>query len=121
MKNITIDGMEPARFLASQLLTNSNLTGKRYYDKEDEYTNILKTNLPLLENTDSPKLTENEKYHALLCVKYVRHELSTKLLKLEIEYESHAHYDAELEQSIGQTDKSIAFYDALISKLEKML
>ena len=47
------------------------------------------------------KLTENEKYHALLCVKYVRHELSTKLLKLEIEYESHMHHDAELEQSIG--------------------
>ena len=67
------------------------------------------------------KLTENEKYRALLCVKYVRHELSTKLLKLEIEYESHMHYDAELEQSIGQTDESIAFYDALISKLEKIL
>ena len=67
------------------------------------------------------KLTENEKYHALLCVKYVRHELSTKLLKLEIEYESRMHYDAELEQSIGQTDESIAFYDALINKLEKIL
>lgn len=67
------------------------------------------------------KLTENEKYHALLCVKYVRHELSTKLLKLEIEYESHMHYDTELEQSIGQTDESIAFYDALISKLAKIL
>ena len=47
------------------------------------------------------KLTENERYHTLLCVKYVRHELSTKLLKLEIEYESHMHHDAELEQSIG--------------------
>ena len=67
------------------------------------------------------KLTENEKYHALLCVKYVRHELSTKLLKLEIECESHKHYDAELEQSIGQTDESIAFYDALINKHEKIL
>lgn len=67
------------------------------------------------------KLTENEKYHALLCVKYVRHELSTKLLKLEIEYESHMHYDANLEQSIEQIRESIAFYDALISKLEKIL
>ena len=67
------------------------------------------------------KLTENEKYHALLCVKYARHELSTKLLKLEIEYESHEHYDAELEQSIEQTKESIAFYDALIKKLEKIL
>lgn len=67
------------------------------------------------------KLTEQEKYHTLLCVKYVRHELSTKLLKLEIEYERYKHYDAELEQSIGQMDESIAFYDALISKLTKML
>ena len=67
------------------------------------------------------KLTENEKYHALLCVKYVRHELSIKSLKLEIEYESHTHYDAELEQSIGQTNESITFYDALINKLENLL
>lgn len=67
------------------------------------------------------KLTEQEKYHTLLCVKYVRHELSTRLLKLEIEYESHTHYDAELEQSIEQTEESIAYYDALISKLEKIL
>lgn len=67
------------------------------------------------------KLTEQEKYHTLLCVKYVRHELSTRLLKLEIEYESHTHYDAELEQSIEQTKESIAYYDALISKLEKIL
>lgn len=66
-------------------------------------------------------LTEQEKYHTLLCVKYARHELSTKLLKLEIEYESYKHYDAELEQSIEQLDESIAFYDALISKLEKLL
>ena len=67
------------------------------------------------------KLTENEKYHALLCVKYVRHELSTRLLKLEIEYESHECYDDKLEQSIEQIRESIAFYDALINKLEKIL
>ena len=67
------------------------------------------------------KLTENERYHTLLCVKYVRHELSTKLLKLEVEYESHKHYDANLEQSIEQIRESIAFYDALINKLEKIL
>lgn len=67
------------------------------------------------------KLTENEKYHALLCVKYVRHELSTKLLKLEIEYESHECYNDKLEQSIRQLNESITFYDALISKLEKIL
>jgi hypothetical protein len=67
------------------------------------------------------KLTENEKYHALLCVKYARHELSIKLFKLEIEYETHECYDDKLEQSIEQTDESIAFYDALINKLEKIL
>lgn len=67
------------------------------------------------------KLTEQEKYHTLLCVKYARHELSTKLLKLEIEYESHECYDDNLEQSIEQIRESIAFYDALINKLEKIL
>ena len=67
------------------------------------------------------KLTENEKYHALLCVKYARHELSTKLLKLEIEYESHECYDDKLEQSIAQLKESVTFYDALINKLEKIL
>lgn len=67
------------------------------------------------------KLTEQEKYHTLLCVKYARHELSTKLLKLEIEYESYKHYDAELDQKIEQLNESIAFYDALVSKLEKIL
>lgn len=67
------------------------------------------------------KLTANEKYHTLLCVKYVRHELSIKLLKSEIEYQSHTEYDVELEQSIEQTKESIAFYDALINKLEKIL
>lgn len=67
------------------------------------------------------ELTVNERYHTILCVKYARHELSTKLLKLEIEYESHEHYDADLEQSIEQIRESIAFYDALISKLAKIL
>lgn len=67
------------------------------------------------------KLTENEMYHTLLCVKYARHELSTKLLKLEIEYESHECYNDKLEQSIRQLNESITFYDALINKLEKIL
>ena len=67
------------------------------------------------------ELTVNERYHTILCVKYARHELSVKLLKLEIEYESHEHYNAELEQSIEQTKESIAFYDALINKLGKIL
>lgn len=67
------------------------------------------------------KLTENERYHTLLCVKYAQHELSTKLLKLEIEYESHECYNDKLEQSIRQLNESITFYDALINKLEKIL
>ena len=67
------------------------------------------------------KLTENERYHTLLCVKYARHELSTKLLKLEIEYESHECYNDKLEQSIRQLNESITFYDALISKLATIL
>ena len=67
------------------------------------------------------KLTENEKYHTILCVKYARHELSTRLLKLEIEYESHECHDDKLEQSIAQLKESIAFHDALISKLETIL
>lgn len=67
------------------------------------------------------ELTLNEKYHTLLCVKYARHELSTKLLKLEIEYESHEHYNDESKQSIEQLKESIAFHDALIKKLEEIL
>ena len=67
------------------------------------------------------KLTEQEKYHTLLCVKYARHELSTRLLKLEIEYESHTCYDDKLEQEIEQSKDSIVFHDALINKLEKIL
>lgn len=67
------------------------------------------------------KLTENEKYHTILCVKYARHELSTKLLKLEIEYRNHECYDGKLEQSIEQLKESVAFHEALINKLEKIL
>ena len=46
------------------------------------------------------KLTENERYHTLLCVKYVKMELSERLLKAEVKYESYTHYDAELDQEI---------------------
>ena len=67
------------------------------------------------------KFTEHEKYRILLCVKSVRHELSIKLLKLEIEYQGHTHYDADLEQEIEQIEESIAFYDNLIDKLDKIL
>ena len=65
------------------------------------------------------KLTENERYHTLLCVKYARHELSTKLLKLEIEYESHECYNDKLEQSIRQLNESIAFTMLLLRNSKK--
>lgn len=67
------------------------------------------------------KLTENEGYHTLLCVKYVRHELSTKLLQYEIDYDSIHKYDEQYDKLIEQTKESIAFYDALIEKLEEIL
>lgn len=67
------------------------------------------------------KLTENERYHTLLCVKYVRHELSTKLLQYEIDYDSIHKYDEQYDKLIEQTKESIAFHEALISKLEKIL
>lgn len=67
------------------------------------------------------KLTENERYHTLLCVKYVKMELSERLLKAEVKYESYTHYDAELDQEIELLRESVAFHDTLISKLEKIL
>ena len=67
------------------------------------------------------KLTENERYHTLLCVKYARHELSTKLLQYEIDYDSIHKYDEQYDKLIEQTKESIAFYDALIEKLEEIL
>ena len=67
------------------------------------------------------KLTAYEKYHTILCVKYARHELSTKLLQYEIDYDSIHKYDEQYDKLIEQTKESIAFYDALIEKLEKIL
>ena len=67
------------------------------------------------------KLTENERYHTLLCVKYARHELSTKLLQYEFDYDSIHKYDEQYDKLIEQTKESITFYDALINKLEKIL
>lgn len=67
------------------------------------------------------KLAENEKYHTLLCVRYTKMELSYKLSKAEIKYESFTCYNAELDQEIEQLKESIAFHDALIDKLEKIL
>lgn len=121
MKNEMINGMEPARFLAAQLLTNSSLTGKRYYDKEDEYTDTLRANLPLISKGAASELDSNEKYRTILCVKYARLELSAKLLQYEVDYDSIHKYDEQYDKLINRTKESIAFYDALIEKLEEIL
>lgn len=41
MKFQKINGMEFSRWIAAKLLQNSNLKGVKYYDKEDEYTDII--------------------------------------------------------------------------------
>ena len=51
-----INGMSAARYLASLLLTNSSLTGKKYYDKEDEYTSIIENTLPLITESEKPDI-----------------------------------------------------------------
>ena len=47
-----INGMEPERYLASLLLANSSYRGEKYYEKEDEYTEIIKENKHLLSNNN---------------------------------------------------------------------
>ena len=51
-----INGMEHERYLASLLLANSSYKGEKYYEKEDEYTEIIKENKHLLlnDNENSP-------------------------------------------------------------------
>lgn len=41
MKFHKINGMEFSRWIAAKLLQDSNLKGVKYYDKEDEYTDII--------------------------------------------------------------------------------
>lgn len=43
-----INGMKPERYLASLLLTDSNLKGKKYYEVEDKYTAIIEANKDIL-------------------------------------------------------------------------
>jgi hypothetical protein len=45
-----INGMSPSRYLASLLLTDSNLKGKKYYEVEDKYTEIIEANKGLLKD-----------------------------------------------------------------------
>lgn len=48
----TINGMSTERYLAAELLSNSSLKGKRYYEKEDEYTAIIEQNKHLFTEKD---------------------------------------------------------------------
>lgn len=41
MKFKKINGMEFSRWIAAQLLQNSSFKGTKYYEKEDEYTDII--------------------------------------------------------------------------------
>lgn len=56
-----INGMEPERYLASLLLANSSYKGEKYYEKEDEYTEIIKENKHLLlDNNDNGPIDEGD-------------------------------------------------------------
>lgn len=70
-----INGMEPERYLASLLLANSSYRGEKYYEKEDEYTEIIKENKHLLlnNNEDGP-IDEEEAF--IWRVSYGEYELA---------------------------------------------
>ena len=70
-----INGMEPERYLASLLLANSSYKGEKYYEKEDEYTEIIKENKHLLlnNNEDGP-IDEEEAF--IWRVSYGEYELA---------------------------------------------
>lgn len=70
-----INGMEPERYLASLLLANSSYKGEKYYEKEDEYTEIIKENKHLLldGNEDGP-IDEEEAF--IWKVSYGEYELA---------------------------------------------
>ena len=59
-KNNSINGMEPERYLASLLLANSSYKGEKYYEKEDEYTEIIKENKHLLVDNNEGGPNEYE-------------------------------------------------------------
>ena len=48
-----INGMEFARYIASELLTDSNLNGDKYYAMEDKYTEIIKRCFEDLEEEEN--------------------------------------------------------------------
>lgn len=56
-----INGMEPERYLASLLLADSSYKGEKYYEKEDEYTEIIKENKHLLlDNSDNSPIDKGD-------------------------------------------------------------
>lgn len=60
MEDRMIYGMQPERYLASLLLANSNYKGKKYYEKEDEYTQIIIKNKKILCGKCDKEYEENE-------------------------------------------------------------
>ena len=70
-----INGMEPERYLASLLLANSSYKGEKYYEKEDEYTEIIKENKHLLlDNNEDGPIDEEEAF--IWKVSYDEYELA---------------------------------------------
>lgn len=70
-----INGMEPERYLASLLLANSSYKGEKYYEKEDEYTEIIKENKHLLlDNDEDGPIDEEDAF--IWRVSYDEYELA---------------------------------------------
>ena len=67
------------------------------------------------------RLSVQDKYRTLLCVKYVRAELAIRRLDTEMAYQKLDHYDAETEHKLEDLNESIAYYDELIEKLNNVL
>lgn len=63
------------RYLASLLLANSSYRGEKYYEKEDEYTEIIKENKHLLsDNNEDGPIDEEEAF--IWKVSYGEYELA---------------------------------------------
>ena len=58
-----LNGMSYSRYIAAQILSDSNLENEEYYDKEDEITQIIDDALLVLNDTYlKEKRKENENY-----------------------------------------------------------
>lgn len=63
VENRNINGMSYSRYIAAQILSDSNLENEEYYDKEDEITQIIDDALLVLNDTYlKEKRKENENY-----------------------------------------------------------